>query len=257
MDVLRKELNQIYSSQHLENEHLDNEKIEICKKIADNVASVTNACCVITDASRDYCYLFGGELACLMGIVDTPHLYKEICSSDEDLIYNRLHPEDLVEKRMLEYEFFKFVDVLPAEDKIRYKATCRIRVKDKEGRYMILDNSTQILKTSPSGKIWLILCCYDLSPLQDIQAGINAHIKNNHTGKITSLSFSDKKNHILTEREKEILLLIKEGKPSKQIADMLGISIHTVNRHRQNIIERLSVGNSVEAIMAATSMGLL
>ena len=102
MDVLRKELNQIYSSQHLENEHLDNEKIEICKKIADNVASVTNACCVITDASRDYCYLFGGELACLMGIVDTPHLYKEICSSDEDLIYNRLHPEDLVEKRMLE-----------------------------------------------------------------------------------------------------------------------------------------------------------
>ena len=173
------------------------------------------------------------------------------------MIYNRLHPEDLVEKRMLEYEYFKFVDSLPAEDKVRHKAICRIRIKDREGRYRVLDNSTQILKTSPNGKIWLILCCYDLSPIQEFQTDINAHIKNNHTGEITSLSFSDKKNHILTAREKEILLLIKEGKPSKQIADTLSISIHTVNRHRQNILEKLSVGNSMEAIMAATAMGFL
>ncbi len=257
MDILRKELNYIYSSQNLDNEILDREHIEECKVIAGSIASATNACCVLTDAARDYCYLFGGELASLLGIGDAPRLYAEICSSDEDVIYNRLHPEDLVEKRMLEYEYFKFVDSLPTEDKVRHKAICRIRIKDREGRYRVLDNSTQILKTSPNGKIWLILCCYDLSPIQEFQTDINAHIKNNHTGEITSLSFSDKKNHILTAREKEILLLIKEGKPSKQIADTLRISIHTVNRHRQNILEKLSVGNSMEAIMAATAMGFL
>lgn len=259
MDVLRKELNQIYTSQHLEYEILDNDQIDVCKKMADSMASVTNACCVITDAARDHSYLFGGELTAMLGICDTPYLRKEILSSDEDVIYNKLHLEDLVEKRMLEYEYFKFVDVLPAADKIRYKATCRIRVKDKTGRYVVLDNSTQILKTSPAGKIWLILCCYDLAPLNNTiqKAGIDAHIKNNHTGEIISLSFSDKKEHILTDREKEILLLIKEGKPSKQIADILGISIYTVHRHRQNILEKLSVGNSVEAIMAAQSMGLI
>ena len=63
--------------------------------------------------------------------------------------------------------------------------------------------------------------------------------------------------HILTSREKEILSLIREGKPSKQIAALLGISIHTVSRHRQNIIEKLSVGNTVEAIMAASLMKLM
>ena len=257
MDVLREELNQIYSSQHLENEFLDADEIERCKTMAADMAAITNACCVITDAARDFCYLFSGELATLLGITDEQCLYREISSSDEDEIYNRLHPEDLVEKRMLEYEYFKYVDSLPPEDKVRFKATCQIRVKDKDGKYLILNNSTQIIQPSPLGKIWLILCCYDLSSCQESAGGINAHIKNNHSGEIISLSFSDRKNHILTEREKEILLLIKDGKPSKQIADMLGISIHTVNRHRQNILERLSVGNSLEAIMAATSMGLL
>lgn len=258
MDVLRKELNQIYSAQHLENEVLDAGEVEACKAVAAHLASVTNACCVITDAAHDLCYLYGGELASLLGIADEPNLYREISSSDEDIIYNRLHPEDLVEKRMLEYEFFKFVDSLPAEEKLRYKATCRIRVKDREGRYRLLDNSTQIMKPSAAGKIWLILCCYDLSPMDGTAGnGIDPHIKNNHSGEIISLSFSDKKSGILTQREKEILRLIKDGKPSKQIADALGISIHTVSRHRQNILERLSVGNSVEAITAATAMGLL
>lgn len=62
---------------------------------------------------------------------------------------------------------------------------------------------------------------------------------------------------MLSDREKEVLKLIRDGRPSKQIADMLGISIHTVNRHRQNIIAKLSVGNSIEAVTAAVAMKLL
>lgn len=257
MDILRKKLEQIYSMQELGNENLDKQEIEICKRMTEDMTKVTNACYIITDASCDHCYLFGGELVSLLGIVDAPYIYKDICSSDEDVIYTRLHPEDLVEKRMLEYEFFKFVHPLSSEEKLRYKATCRIRIKDKEGQYRMINNSTQVMKPSPEGKIWLILCSYDLSSDQSTASGISPRIINNHTGEIISLSFSDKKLHVLTEREKEILLLIKEGNSSKQIADILEISIHTVSRHRQNILERLSVGNSVEAIMAASAMGLL
>ncbi|MDO4319750.1 MAG: LuxR C-terminal-related transcriptional regulator [Bacteroidales bacterium] len=257
MDILRKELDQIYSLQYLEKEDLDGGEIEICKRLAGNMTSVTGACCVITDAACDRCYLFGGRLASLLGIGETPFIYRDISSSDEDVIYNRLHPGDLVEKRMLEYEYFKFVHPLPPDEKLRYKATCRIRIKDRYGQYRVISNSTQIMRPSPAGKIWLILCCYDLSPEREMASGISPRIVNNHSGEIIDFSFSDKKKHVLTDREKEVLLLIKDGYPSKQIADMLGISIHTVNRHRQNILERLSVGNSVEAIMAATVMGLL
>ncbi len=120
----------------------------------------------------------------------------------------------------------------------------------------MVDNSVQILRPSPAGRIWLILCCYDLSSGQEPQGGIEPRIVNNSTGDVLTLSLADRRDRILTEREKDVLRLIRDGRLSKQIADELGISIHTVNRHRQNILEKLSVGNSVEAIVAATSMKL-
>ena len=39
----------------------------------------------------------------------------------------------------------------------------------------------------------------------------------------------------LTEREKEVLVLVAKGYMSKEIADMLNISMNTVNTHRKNI----------------------
>lgn len=257
MDVLRKELDDIYAAQHLDCELLDatirkRREAEIAATVA-----IDNSCRVITDASADFCHIYAGAFARLLGISENATLDKEFGSSDEDLIYNRIHPEDLVEKRMLEYEFFRFVDKMNGTEKPKYRATCRIRIRDRRGDYRYIDNTTQILQTSPGGKIWLILCGYDLSPDQHPSSGIAPRIIDNGTGEITILSLGDKRTRILTVREKEILNLIREGKPSKQIAGLLKISIHTVNRHRQNILEKLSVGNSLEAVEAATSMKLL
>lgn len=257
MDILRKELDSIYNSQELDKEILNPVEIERCKTLAGGYIGVGNGCTVVTDASCDRCYLYVGSLGALLGITDSFPVFKEFDSSDEDVIYNRMHPEDLVDKRMLEYEFFKYVDTMTSMEKLRYQATCRVRIRNAKGKYTIVDNSTQVICPSPGGKIWLILCCYSLSSYQDLNGGISPVIKNNHTGEIKEFSFSDSRRHILTEREKEILLLIKDGKSSKQIADLLEISVHTVNRHRQNILEKLSVGNSIEAIMAAESMRLI
>jgi len=49
----------------------------------------------------------------------------------------------------------------------------------------------------------------------------------------------------------------RRGDAQQQIASRLGISVNTVSRHRQNILARLSVGNSIEAYAAATAMKLL
>ncbi len=46
------------------------------------------------------------------------------------------------------------------------------------------------------------------------------------------------KGSILSDREREILVLIKSGLESKIIAEQLGLSIHTVDKHRKNMIER-------------------
>jgi len=257
MDVLRKEINAIYDRQNLDAENLEPEVVENCKRRMEIIVGVDNDCRVLTDASTDSCYIYGGEFARLIGLCDTDTYAQKMGSSDEDVIYNRIHPEDLVDKRMLELYFFKYVDALPEDEKKRYMATCHFRIRNKHGEYIFVDNSTRVMHLSPNGKIWLILCCYGLSPVQEPLPGISSCIINNATGMITEVSLSDRRARILTEREKKILNLIKEGKLSKQIAGILGISVHTVNRHRQNILEKLSVGNSVEAVMAASLMKLL
>lgn len=258
MDILKKELTSIYARQNLSSEHLSTLVVDECRHIVETSAAVEDDCRVITDAATDTCHIFGGAFARLIGMEsDRIPFSIHADSGDEDIIYTRIHPEDLVDKRMLEYEFFKLVDKMPSETKCDFRACCRIRIKGCGERYIFADNTTRILRLSPAGMIWLILCTYNLSPCQSHGVGINPVIIDIASGDVAEVALSKKRDQILTPREKEILSLIRDGYPSKIIADRLCISIHTVNRHRQNILEKLSVGNSLEAIMAASAMRLM
>jgi DNA-binding CsgD family transcriptional regulator len=50
----------------------------------------------------------------------------------------------------------------------------------------------------------------------------------------------------LTKRHKEVLLKVVEGNTSQQIADGLGLSIHTVRNHRKSILKRTGCSNIAE-----------
>lgn len=178
MDILRKELNGIYASQHIEKERLPQECVLKAKNIAEAIMSAGNGCSVVTDASCDHCDIYPGSFGALMGFADKNHGCIEADSSDEDVIYNRIHPEDIVDKRLLEYEFFKLTDAADPHIRQHFKATCRLRMKDRDGQYRYVENSTRILGLSPKGKIWLILCLYDLSPSQEYSQGISPCIVN-------------------------------------------------------------------------------
>ena len=61
----------------------------------------------------------------------------------------------------------------------------------------------------------------------------------------------------LTEREREILKLIAEGRTSREVADMLYISLKTVLNHRAKIMEKLDLHNRTELIKYAMRRGLV
>jgi DNA-binding NarL/FixJ family response regulator len=62
---------------------------------------------------------------------------------------------------------------------------------------------------------------------------------------------------VLTPRELEVLKLIAEAHTSKQIASTLFISIKTVERHRQNILDKLGMRDRVELTRYAIRRGLI
>lgn len=61
----------------------------------------------------------------------------------------------------------------------------------------------------------------------------------------------------LTDRERQVLQLIVEGKSNKEIALALSISPKTVSVHRTNIMSKLDVQNTVELVRVATSHPLV
>jgi DNA-binding NarL/FixJ family response regulator len=62
---------------------------------------------------------------------------------------------------------------------------------------------------------------------------------------------------VLTPRELEVLKLIAEAYTNKQIADALYISVKTVERHRQNILDKLGMRDRVELTRYAIRRGLI
>jgi len=62
---------------------------------------------------------------------------------------------------------------------------------------------------------------------------------------------------LLTFREKEILQLLVTGKANKEVADMLNVSVATIETHRNNIFQKLHVHNLPELILYAVRKGLV
>ena len=79
---------------------------------------------------------------------------------------------------------------------------------------------------------------------------------NSTNGQVIELEKQDC-SKLLSDREKTILQLIDMGKTSHEIARELFISKNTVSRHRQNILEKLQVKNSIEACRIAKELKLL
>ncbi len=80
---------------------------------------------------------------------------------------------------------------------------------------------------------------------------------NDYLGKREGTSAGARRLEELTDREREVLALIAEGRTNQEIADALVISIKTVNRHRENIMAKLNLHSRVELVRYAIEKGLI
>jgi DNA-binding NarL/FixJ family response regulator len=56
---------------------------------------------------------------------------------------------------------------------------------------------------------------------------------------------------LLTPREKEVLQLLAEGKTNKEVSALLDLSLYTVETHRTNLMQKLSLHNTAELVLYA------
>jgi two-component system response regulator NreC len=62
---------------------------------------------------------------------------------------------------------------------------------------------------------------------------------------------------LLTTREREILQLLAEGKSNKEVANVLNLSLYTIETHRSNIFQKLNLHSTAELILYAIRKGVI
>jgi two-component system response regulator NreC len=67
----------------------------------------------------------------------------------------------------------------------------------------------------------------------------------------------DDSYELLTTREREILQLLAEGKSNKEVANMLNLSLYTVETHRTHILQKLNLHTVPELILYAVRKGII
>lgn len=104
---------------------------------------------------------------------------------------------------------------------------------------------------------------------RDLVAACRAGVRDEpflYPGAVTALirHYLDRVRHgeevpdqVLTAREEEVLKLVAEGHSSKEIAEMLFISIKTVHRHRANLLHKLGLRDRLELTRYAIRVGLI
>ena len=62
---------------------------------------------------------------------------------------------------------------------------------------------------------------------------------------------------LLTTREREVLQLVAEGKSNKEVANLLNLSLYTVETHRTHILQKLNIHSVPELILYAVRKGII
>src|SRR5262249_876788 len=57
--------------------------------------------------------------------------------------------------------------------------------------------------------------------------------------------------HLLTDRERQVLQLLAEGRSNKEVATLLDLSLSTVETHRSNLMQKLNLHNTAEIVLYA------
>jgi DNA-binding NarL/FixJ family response regulator len=147
----------------------------------------------------------------------------------------------------------------------------------------------QILKAHPSAKVLILSAHADPESLEDVvkvgamgyllkqssssvianairklQKGqmffnpaMTKRLKAEYRKSPTGAGLRKKKVNLLTSREAELLQLIAEGQVNKQIAAELDISVKTVEKHRQNLMEKLDIHDVAGLTRYAIAAGII
>ena len=129
--------------------------------------------------------------------------------------------------------------------------TAIFQFRNIKGEYIWLCTAASVFRKNDSASIMEIVGV-SLNFSNDLVYDKNAKV-------ITRKILHKKKKEVvsvLTKREKELLKYFVSGLKTREIAEQIGLSFHTVNNHRKNILKKLNMKNIASLVNFAAENGL-
>jgi DNA-binding NarL/FixJ family response regulator len=135
----------------------------------------------------------------------------------------------------------KLLAITPFNTSFFYSNSLQLGVKSYLLKNCSREEIIDAIHSTSKGEAFF--CNKVLRCISEVNNGFNDATKANKIASCEGISIS--------ERENEIIRLIVEGNSNKEIADKLFLSLHTVNTHRKNIMNKLGVNNTAGLVVYA------
>ena len=202
----------------------------------------TGADCAITifEASRlNYLYI-SDKMEQLLGYESNDYLHGGLC-----YMLSKIHADDLPAILEVFEKEIDYINGLAPDQRLEHRSSYDYRIQKADGTFIRVLQRNLILNLDQNNNIsHLLLVFTDISHLKKDNSKI-LYIINKSDSSLTYIySLADRrmiKDTFLSKREIEILKLLGKGYSSKEVAEELFISIHTVETHRRNMLEKTNI----------------
>jgi hypothetical protein len=148
------------------------------------------------------------------------------------------HPDDLEKHTLGRSKMFNTANDLFKAKKGRALLSINIRIRNSQGEYPDLLFQLYFMYSEKFKTVFLLQIHTDISSFKKRKYGYHYYVGTD----FSNFRFSDEKllnlGNPLSDHEFEIVKLIESGLSSEQIAEKIFLSVHTVNTHRRNILQK-------------------
>ncbi len=216
---------------------------------AESMAILENCVVVVSDLKYGTRRIFNGGFSATLGLSGT---YRENSIWEKEIL-DRMTDDERDMKYIAELRFYNFLCHMPSQRRRNYYMAANLRMMTDGGMLIDVMHRMFYWHEGSSDAVRYGICVYGPSVFSLPAKSVAVDAVTGQWHELSALS-DDK---ILTARQKQVLCLIARGLTSIDIAQTLSISRNTVSRHRQEILAKLQVSNSMEACRRAKQLNII
>lgn len=193
----------------------------------------------------------------------TGYTREEVIYKGYHLMLKAHHLQDTIRSARGGARYFKYLYQQPAHHRPYIKANRTLDLFCKNGRKIhVLAQSIPVLFNDHMEPIYMLNIFSDITDIKSDRKYTHYIIDNSNPEETKRIELFGREElpdyslgNTISPAEKRVILLIAEGKTSKEIADELFLSAHTVQTHRKNMLEKFECENSIQLIKKAIISG--